>query len=100
MNRIGVTYSDGFPPIFTKVLWVGRPECHATWEPAKSVPQYLVQQFEAGEASESEADTVPIYGHLSGIITTSKGSEDVQVAKKKKMERPCHEDVEGYVQTI
>ena len=77
-----------------QVLWLGRPECHASWEPAKCIPLSLVQQFEGGIMAESQATRVPMYGHISGILTVSHSSHET---KRKKMERTWFEDLEGCV---
>ena len=56
-------------------MWLGQPECYATWEPAESLPQCLVQQFEAGVVPETEVESVLLYGHVSNTVTvTQKGS--------------------------
>ena len=84
-----------------QVLWLGHPECHATWEPAKSLPQSLVDSFEDGVMAESKVDSVNLYGHWSSIIATkSSGDKDVDEPKGKRtrQERPCYDDLEGYEQ--
>ena len=44
-----------------QVLWLGRPEIQATWEPAKSLPEGLVREFEAGVEAEVTIDKHAIY---------------------------------------
>ena len=44
--------------------------------------------------AESQATRVPMYGHISGILTVSHSSHET---KRKKMERTRLEDLEGCV---
>ena len=81
-----------------QVLWLGRPEIQATWKPAKSLPEGLVREFEAGVEAEVTIDKHAIYGHISGTLNVSHCSEDRR--KKVKLERPCHADSEGCVVTL
>lgn len=78
-----------------QVLWLGRPEINATWEPAKSLPDGLVQEFEAGVLAEATVDKQAIFGHTSGTLTVSVRNEDNK--KKMKIDRPCLTDMEGCV---
>ena len=76
-------------------MQVGRPEIHATWEPAKLPPDSLVREFEAGMTADVTVAKQPLYGHVSGTLTVSHCNEDHK--KKMKLERPRHADLEGYV---
>ena len=79
-----------------QVLWLGQAECYSTWEPAVSLPQTLVEQFESGVASEASLKTTQQYGHVSGILTVAQQNPATSDPKRRKLERPCHEDLEGY----
>lgn len=54
----------------------------------------IVHEFETGVKAEVTVDKWAIYGHTSGTLTVSH-CEDSK--KKMKLERPCHEDLEGCV---
>ena len=83
-------------PIY--VLWVGCPECYATWEPASSLPQDLIENFESGVSVETRVHLEPLYGHISGTITVSEMNiTKVPVPKKARKQRQCLKDLEGYV---
>lgn len=79
------------------MLWLGLPECRVTWELEESLPQSLVQQFELGVMPASEIQVTPLYGHISGTVALSEKSEQLPEAKKKREERHCSDDLEGYV---
>ena len=50
--------------------------------------------------AESKAVMVPIYGHISGTLTVSQCNNDQVQTKKMRLERPCQDDLEGYVYKI
>lgn len=79
-----------------QVLWLGRPECNATWEPACSLPQKVVDDYETGVAREIELDTTSLYGHVCNTVTMSGKTLERSEPKKKKTERPSYNDLEGY----
>ena len=81
------------------MLWLELPECHATWELEESLPQNLVRQFESGVTPALEVQITPFYGHISGTVTLSEKSEHLPEVKKRQ-ERHCCDDLEGYVQYI
>ena len=80
-----------------QVLWLGRPQCYATWEPASSLPHRLVDEFTAGLEAELQVDNVPMYGHISSTVTVAQQSSDSQKSKRQRQERPCHDELEGYI---
>lgn len=80
-----------------QVLWLGCPECFATWEPASSLPTTLIEQFESETIGESSAESVPLYGHVSSTVTINEHSIEQPIEKKKRRERPSVDDTEGYV---
>ena len=80
-----------------QVLWLGRPHCYATWEPASSLPQHLIAEFTTGVEAEPQVDNVEIYGHISSTVTVAQKSSDSQKTKRKRQERPCHDELEGYI---
>lgn len=82
-----------------QVLWLGQPDCFATWEPAVSLPQSLVQQFEGGIVPEARVETIQLYGHMSSTLTVSQQGSLTLEAKRMRLERPYHEDLEGYART-
>jgi hypothetical protein len=76
------------------VLWLGLPEVNATWEPACSLPQSLVDDYEAGISREAEVHTTTTYGHSYTTVMISKKKDDPQ-PKKRKGQRPSRADLEG-----
>ena len=40
-------------------------------------------------------DTTTLYGHISSTMTMTKTTATQPEAKKRKEERPCHEELEG-----
>ena len=74
--------------------------CYATWEPASSLPRSLVADFEAGITAEPTIETTSMYGHVSSTMTVSQIRTDQPQTKKRKEERPCHHDLEGYLPYI
>jgi len=81
--------------VLLQVLWLGVPQCKATWEPASSVPQDLMADFEAGVTTEVDIDTTSAYGHVSNTMTVTHKPVSQPEVKKRKEERPCHEELEG-----
>ena len=82
------------------MLWLGQPECYATWEPAASLPQSLAQQFEGGILSRAEVETAPLCGHVSNVLTVSQKVSLTSDTKRMRKERPCHVELEGYAKFI
>ena len=80
-----------------QVLWLGLHECCASWEPSSSVPQSLVEQFEAGNNPQSRVETATIYGHISGTVITTSSCIEKPQAKRIRQERACYAELEGYV---
>ena len=78
------------------MLWLGCPECFATWEPASSLPTSLIDQFESEAIVESSVESVPLYGHVSSTVTVAQSSAE-QGPAKKKQERTSVHDSQGYV---
>ena len=74
---------------------MGIPECKATWEPASSVPQNLVAEFESGVTTVANVDTATLYGHVSSTMMVTHTTVTQPEAKKRKKERPCHTELEG-----
>ena len=82
--------------ITTQVLWLGQPECYATWEPAVSVPHGLVQQYETGVVSESTVESVSLYGHVSNTLTISQQCSLTPEAKRMRQDRQICGNLGGY----
>ena len=61
-----------------------RKRQHATWEPASSVPQDLVAEFEAGVTTEANVDTTTLYDHVSNTMTMTKRTATQPEAKKRR----------------
>ena len=82
-----------------QVLWLGHPECKATWEPATSLPYELVEDYERGIIREATVDATPLYGHVFNTMSVTRRTDDIlpRDAKKSKQERLCPDDLEGYV---
>jgi len=76
-------------------LWLGQPQCSATWEPASSLPLDLIEDYEAGISRESTLETKSMYGHVFNTMTIKRSG--APETKKKKLERACIEDLEGYL---
>ena len=83
--------------LHVQVLWLGCPDCYATWEPASSLSRQLVADFEAGITTQPTIQTTSVYGHVSNIMAVSQMRTDQPQTKKRKEEQPCHRDLEGYV---
>lgn len=60
-----------------------------------SVPSSLVEQYEAGKNPQAKVETITMYGHVSGIVTTTSSSTETPVSKKPRQERACYAEVEG-----
>ena len=72
----------------------------ATWEPAISLPQALIQQFEDGVVTETSLQSEAQYGHVSNTLTVAQRKSDSPDPKRMRLERPCHEDLEGYIYVL
>jgi len=78
----------------TQVLWLGQPQCNATWEPCSSLPPELIEDYETGIAREAAVETKFAYGHVVNTVTISK--TEAHGEKRKRQERPCVENLQGY----
>ena len=83
-------------PVYRQVLWLGCPECFATWESASSLPTTLIEQFESETTAESTVESVPMYGHVSSIVTIAERSAEQPAGKKRRRERTNVDDTDGY----
>ena len=78
-------------------MWLGSPECSATWEPSSCIPKNLIDEYEAGLRTEAQVNTTTNYSHISGLITIAKtDSTFPPETKKPKQVRSSHESLEGY----
>ena len=81
--------------IYFQVLWLGTPECNATWEPSTSIPQNLIDHYEAGLTADVTVNEIVQYGHTSGTINvTYTNDEKPATPKRAKCERPSFESLE------
>ena len=79
-------------------MWLGSPECSATWEPSTSLPKKLIEGYETGLRTESQVNITATYGHISGMITVTHTDHALPPnTKKAKQTRPSPESLEGYV---
>ena len=85
------------PYVVMQVLWLGQAGCNATWKPAASLPNQLLEQFEDGSVPTARVESVPIYGHVSSTLTITKHGHQslTSDAKRMRQERPSYEDLEG-----
>ena len=84
-------------------MWLGHPECKATWEPASNLPPTLISDFEAGIESEVSVKKASMYGYNSSLLHMSQKQSisQEQDPKKRKTDRMLVDDIEGFMhQTI
>lgn len=79
-------------------MWLGHPECKATWEPASNLPPTLIAHFEEGIQSEVLVKKSSMYGYTSSLVHLSETHPVTiaQVSKKRKTDRMLINDIEGY----
>jgi hypothetical protein len=70
--------------IVTKVLWLGHPECRASWVLESSLRRKLVENYENGVATEITNTTENILGNICNILTsqTKAGTPEPKRARK------------------
>ena len=71
-----------------QILWLGSPECSATWEPLTSLPKKLIDNYEAGLRTESQVNITTNYGHISGMITVTHNDNALPPDTKKSKTNP------------
>ena len=77
-----------------QVLWLGTPQCNATWEPSTSIPKNLIDQYEASSTVNVTVNNTVQYGHNSGAISVTYINAEEPLAKKARHERPSFESLE------
>ena len=79
-----------------QVMWLGRPECETTWEPATALSPSLVADYEAGILTETSTEYDATYGHTSTTLVVKNALQEPAL-KKSKRERFCQDDENGYI---
>ena len=79
-----------------QVLWLGRPECETTWEPATALSPSLVADYEAEILTETSTECDATYGHTSTTLVVKSALQEPAL-KKSKRERFCQDDENGYI---
>ena len=70
--------------IYIQVLWLGHPECSATWEPASNLPHSLIRDYEAGIESEVSLEKASMYGYISNVLHVSRKQSQGSISEPKK----------------
>ena len=68
------------------MVWLGHPQCKATWEPASSLSSSLVADYEAGIQTETVTESATTYGHISSTLVTKNNMSPEPPAKKPKVQ--------------
>lgn len=79
-----------------QVMWLGRPECETTWEPATALSPSLVADYEAGILTETSTEYDATYGHTSTTLVVKNALQEPALMKSKR-ERFCQDDENGYI---
>ena len=81
-----------------QVAWLGQEE-RMTWEPASTLPQVLIEEFESGMVGTGQMITDARFGVFNHtlVVETSK-VPDAPLAKKLKTTNPLSNP--GYVQVV
>ena len=70
--------------IVIQVVWLGRPTTESSWKSAETLPQSLVDEFEAGVMQDIHRDTSKIGGQTVHTICTKRTQRnEVQPSAKK-----------------
>ena len=71
-------------PTFFQVAWLGQEE-QMTWEPASTLPQVLINEFESGMVSTGQMITDTKFGVVNHtLVVTTSSATGVSPAKKLK----------------
>ena len=76
------------------MLWLGHPDCEATWEPAAALSPVLVANYEAGILAETSTECHATYGYIATTMVV-KDAPQQPASKKSKTERLCQGDENG-----
>ena len=79
-----------------QVIWLGRPGCETTWEPATALSPSLITNYEAGILTETSTECDATYGRTSTTLVVKNALEEPAL-KKSKREWFCQDDENGYI---
>lgn len=70
--------------VFLQVAWLGHKE-QMTWEPASTLPQVLIDEFESGTGLDEQIITDIRFGVVNHtVVMATSGAKDAPPQKKAK----------------
>ena len=83
-----------------QVLWLGKEDVNVTWEPASSLPQAVVDEFEKGVECTAVQQNSDFYGQKTCTLHIETKTLQSSASKRPRTDRPVIQSNDGWVLLI